>query len=99
MISFDVILLLTNVPVDATIDIILKRIHERKEINNSFTKQELKELILFCTKGVRFTLCGESYIQTDGVAMGSPLGPVLSGIFMVGLENTLVPTLSNHLMS
>ena len=31
--------------------------------------------------------------------MGSPLGPVLSGIFMVQLENTLVPTLSNHPIS
>ena len=52
-----------------------------------------------CTKEVHFTLCGESYIQTDGVAMGSPLGPAVSGIFMVELENTLVPTLSNHLKS
>ena len=31
--------------------------------------------------------------------MGFPLGPLLSGIFMVELENTLVPTVSNHLMS
>ena len=38
MISFDVISLFTNVPIDATIDIILKRIYERKEINTSFTK-------------------------------------------------------------
>ena len=86
-------------PIDAAIDIILKRIYEQKKINTSFTKQELKELILLCTKGVHFTLCGESYVQTDGVAMCSPLGPVLSGIFMVELENTLVTTLSNHLMS
>ena len=59
----------------------------------------MKELILLCTKGVHFTLCGENYIQTDGVAMGSPLEPVLSRIFMVELENTLVPTLSNHFKS
>ena len=76
----------------------MKRIYERKKINTSFTKQELKELILLYTKGVHFTLCGESYVQTDGVAMGSPLGPVLAGIFMVELENTLVATLSNHLV-
>ena len=66
MISFDVISLFTNVPRDATIYIVLKRIYEWKEINTSFTKQELKELILLCTKGVQFTLRGESYIQTDG---------------------------------
>ena len=99
MISFDVISLFTNFRIDVTIEIILKRIYKRKEINTSFTKQELKELILLCAKGVQFTLCSERYIQTDGVAIGYPLGPVLSGIFMVELENNLVPTLSNHLMS
>ena len=73
----------------------MKRIYERKKINTSFTKQELKELILLCTKGVHFTLCRESSVQTDGVTIGSPLGPVLAGIFMVELENTLV---TNHLV-
>ena len=73
--------------------------YERKESNTSFTKQELKELILLCTKGVHFTLCGESYIQTDGITMGFLLGPILTGLFIIELENTLVPTLSNHLMS
>ena len=99
MISFDVISLFTNVPIDTTIVIVLKCIYERKEINTSFTKQDVKELILLCTKGVDFTLCCESYIQTDGVAMGSPLGSVLFGIFVVELEDTSAPTLPNHLMS
>ena len=49
---FDVIWLFTSVPIDATIDIILKRIYEQKEIN---IKQELKELILLCAKGAHFT--------------------------------------------
>ena len=38
-----------------------------------------------------------TYQQNDGVAMGSPLGPVLSGIFMVKLENSLVPTLNESM--
>ena len=29
--------------------------------------------------------------------MGSPLGPILAGIFMVELENTLVPKLKQHI--
>ena len=49
---FDVISLFTNVPIDATIDFILKRIYEQKEIN---IKQELKELILLCAKSAHFT--------------------------------------------
>ena len=37
------------------------------------------------------------YKQTEGVAMGSPLGPVLVDIIMVELENTMIPRLSNLL--
>ena len=58
----------------------------------------MKELILQCTKVVPFSLNGKNYVQTNGVAMGSPLGPVLSGIFMVELENNLIHTLSEHLI-
>ena len=36
-------------------------------------------------------------MQKDGVAMGSPLGPVLAGIFMVNLERSLVPKLNVYL--
>ena len=35
---------------------------------------------------------GKVYQQTDGVCMGSPLGPVLANVFMVYLEETIVPT-------
>ena len=54
------------------------------------------ELILLCTKGVHFTFYGKTYVQTNGVAMCSLLGPVLLGIFMVELENNLIHTLSEH---
>ena len=33
------------------------------------------------------------YVQNDGVAMGSPLGPFLANIFMVELERSVIPTL------
>ena len=36
------------------------------------------------------------YTQADGVAMGSPLCPVLAGIFMVEFERTILPTLREH---
>ena len=56
----------------------------------------MRDLIFLCTKNVHFTFNNNIYKQTDRVAMGSPIGPVLADIIMVELENTMVPRLSNH---
>ena len=34
--------------------------------------------------------------QNDGVAMGFPLGPILTNVFMMELQNTLVSRLHQH---
>jgi hypothetical protein len=52
--------------------------------------EKLKELILRCTLNVQFQFNGSFYRQLDGVAMGSPLGPVLADLFMAKLENTVL---------
>ena len=57
----------------------------------------MKELLLLCTKNIHFTFNNEIYQQCDGVAMGSPLGPVIAGTFMVELEKSLIPTLMEHM--
>ena len=97
LVSFDVKSLFTNVPLDRTIDIILKRIYDKHEITTNIGRKEMKDLITLCTKNVPFTFNNEIYQQRDGVAMGSPLGPVLAGIIMVELENSIVPKLNSHL--
>ena len=92
MVSFDVASLFTNVPLEETIEIILKRIYINKEITTDMPKQEMKELLILFTKNVHFTFNNETYIQVDGVEMGSPLGPVLANIFKVELETSAIPT-------
>ena len=86
MVSFDVNSLFTNVPLEKTIKITLEKIYDRKEIINEITNPEMKELLTLCTKNVYFTFDNQVYKQNDGVAMRSPLGPVLAGTFMVELE-------------
>ena len=96
MVSFDVASLFTNVPlIKETIEVILKRIYINKEITTDIPKKEMKELLILCTKNVHFTFNNETYIQVDGVAMGSPLGPVLANIFMVEIETSVIPNSSN----
>ena len=93
MVSFDVKPLFTNVPLEYTIGLVLERIYNKGELVTNITRSEVKEMLL-CTKNVHFSYNHDIYIQRDGVAMGSPLGPVLEGIFMVNLERSLVPQLN-----
>ena len=57
----------------------------------------MKESLFLCTKNVHFSFNNQIYIQVDGVAMGSPLGPVLANIFMVELESSIIPTLNDQI--
>ena len=94
LISFDVTSFFTNVLLDFTIDVILKRIYDENQVK---TKQQMIDLLLLCTKNVHFSYNGDIYTQRYGVAMDLPLGPVLASIFMVILERTKPPTLREHM--
>ena len=95
MVSFDLKSLSTSVPLGKTIDITLEKIYDRKDINTQITRPEMKELLTLCTKNVHFTFDDQIYQRNNGAAIGSPLGPILAGIFMVQLETRIVPTLRN----
>ena len=78
IVSFDVKSLLTNVPLDRTINVILKRIYDDNELRISVSRNKVKELLFLCTKNVHFTFTGTIYMQIDGVAMQSHLRPALA---------------------
>ena len=52
VVSFDVKSLFTSVPLTETIDIILDRVYNRREISTVLTKNEMKKLLTLCTKNV-----------------------------------------------
>ena len=97
IVSFDVKSLFTNFPLDPTIRLLLKRIDEKHEVSTNTTKQEMKELLILCTKNVYFTLNEEVYKQAYGVALELLISPVLAGIFIVELENNILPGLQENL--
>ena len=72
MILFDVVSLFTNDPLNRTIDIILQKVYDEKLIRTKIKREDMKELLLLCTQGVPFTFNSETYLQIDGVMMGSP---------------------------
>ena len=97
IISFDVKSFFTNVPLNETIDIILTKVYDENKIDPKIPKSILKELLYLCTKPVHFKFNNEVYIQCEGVARGSPLGPLLANIFMILLEDSTLPKLELYL--
>ena len=89
MVSFYVESLFTIVPLDYTINLILERIYQDKELDILIPEHDLKRLLELCTKDNIFLFNGLLYQQIDGVAMGSPLGPLLANVFMSHVEKLL----------
>ena len=81
LVSFDVVSLFTNIPLNETIDLAVNLILQN-EPSIKMSKSQLRKLFLFATSQTHFLFKGEYYDQVDGVAMGSPLGPVLANLFM-----------------
>ena len=89
MCSFDVSSLFTNVSLDETIQICLDKLYALPD-QPTLPRLVLKVLLKFATKKSHFILNGQYYDQIDGVALGSPLGPVLANIFMCHFEEKWV---------
>ena len=69
---------------------------KKHEITTVFMKNEINKLLTIYTKNVHFSFNNDIYVQIDGFAMGSPLGPVIANIFMVELESVVVSKLNDH---
>lgn len=87
MVSFDVESLFTNVPTTETIEIILDLAFDGNHVFHGFKRDELQRLLTICTQESHFQFDGNYYDQVDGVAMGSPLGPLFANVFMANFEN------------
>ena len=85
--------LFTNVPLKKTVNIILKRIYNEKQIPTSLSNRSLKKLILDTCQKTAFSFNNKMYEQLDGVSMGGSLGPVLANIIMTECEKVIVDKL------
>ena len=80
-------------PLDETISLLAEKAFTNNWFNTTYnlniTKSALIELLTIATKDQLFQFNGELYEQSEGVAMGSPLGPLMANTFMCSLEEQL----------
>jgi len=69
--SFDVIQLFMKIPLDEVVKVV-------KEV----TDPQIAKLVEICFCSTFFTFQGELFEQTSGVAIRSPLSPILANLFM-----------------
>ena len=81
MASLDVDSLLTNIPLDETVNIIIEKLFSENETVHNLNKDQFKCLLTLASKESYFLSDGKLYQQVDdGVAMDSPLGSTLANI-------------------
>ena len=89
MCSFDIKSLFTNVPLTEVINICISQLYHSEITPPGIPEMVCHELLKMSTVNVQFSFNNEMYMQVDGVAMGSPLGPVLANIFVGYYEEKL----------
>lgn len=86
MVSFDVESLFTNVPLADCMKVMEKSIQE------NCIPVEYAKLVHHILSTNYFVYKGNYYLQIDGVAMGSPVAPVVASIWMEYFENMAIST-------
>ncbi|CAF1398062.1 unnamed protein product [Rotaria magnacalcarata] len=92
MVSFDIATLYTNVPLDETIEIILKILYVDCTKSPIIKRDDLKKLLISVTKKSHFLFDGKVYDQIDGVSMGYPVARLLAEIFLKDFERKNLST-------
>ena len=89
MCSFDVSSLFTNVHLDETIKICLEALYDQPDYQPVIPKDVFFELMKSATSSVECSSNNTMCKQSDGIDMGSPLGPALANILVGYYEETL----------
>ncbi|CAL8128770.1 unnamed protein product [Orchesella dallaii] len=97
MVSFDVVSLFTNVPIQDTLLYIedCMKNNQNWKSKTKLSLQEFMRLLNLTMKNNYFIWKKNVYRQKTGTPMGSPVSPVFAELFLQKLENSLVKGNSN----
>ena len=88
LVSFDVVSLFTNIPVDLAIKVATKRLRQDATLlqRTSLPVEDIIDLLSFCLNTTYFVFEGCYYQQAFGTAMGSPVSAVIANLVMEDVE-------------
>ena len=93
LVSYDFSSLFANVPLEETIQLSTDKAFTNSWFNETcqlhLSRPDLVDLLRAATKDQLFIFNGQLYEQTDGLAMGSLLGPLLANASMCSIEEKL----------
>lgn len=95
-VSFDVISLYTNVPIDEAIQTALEYVRKYKPIVYGLKLNDIEEILCFVLKNNTFCFNNTIYQQIRGLAMGSRVAPILAILVLDKFENTFVYNNISH---
>ena len=85
--SFDIKSLFTNIPLTETLNLGVQNLYRNQAHVSNLTKSSVYNLLKITMFESFFIFDGKFYEQCDGVAMGYPLGPTLTNVFIYHFEN------------
>ena len=88
MVSLGVVSLFTKIPTDETLAVVRDKLTADPllEERTCTPIDNLMEMLTFCVETTYFEIGSDIYRQEEGLAMGSPLSPVLVNIYMEYFE-------------
>jgi hypothetical protein len=92
--SFDVVELFTTTPVPETLELLERRLRADSSLKERthHTVETILKLVKLCVENTYFQFGNKFYQQTCGMAMGSPLSPVICNMYMEDLEEKAMST-------
>ena len=90
IVSYDVKVFFTSVPIKPAIKIIKQLLEDDQELQQrtSMTVQNIICLVEFCFNNTFFIFQGRFHEQTEGAAMGLPLNPIITNLYMEAIVKT-----------
>ena len=94
IVSYDVSAPFTSVPIDPAINIIRRKLEMDQELHlrKPMKVEQIISLLVFCLKTTYFQFQGRFLEQLQGTAMGSPISPIVTNLYIEDFKNKAIST-------